>query len=233
MLSQKNVLVLGSKPDSVLPDLQVSSIYAANGAAERAKIYKEKYPKTPLICCAGASEFARNENVKSRIIDSNPQKIVVRMGQIDLPSNLINTCKLICLSTRKQWTFQKKFFQFKSFSLLSAELRYGEKFFQRVLHFLKCIKNKKFQGVSTGFFSILLALEENPDSNIIVSGIGMTGGHHFYQSERSKFFNYSSRARVDGYLVKKIDEILKKKIISLDKELVNLAKFEFWKGKVF
>ena len=67
MLSQKNVLVLGSKPDSVLPDLQVSSIYAANGAAERAKIYKEKYPNTPLICCAGASEFARNENVKSRI----------------------------------------------------------------------------------------------------------------------------------------------------------------------
>ena len=39
MLSQKNVLVLGSKPDSVLPDLQVSSIYAANGAAERAKIF--------------------------------------------------------------------------------------------------------------------------------------------------------------------------------------------------
>ena len=54
MLSQKNVLVLGSKPDSVLPDLQVSSIYTANGAAERAKIYKEKYPNTPLICCAGA-----------------------------------------------------------------------------------------------------------------------------------------------------------------------------------
>ena len=67
MLSQKNVLVLGSRPNSVLPDLQVSSIYAANGAAERAKIYKEKYPNAPLICCAGASEFARNENAKSRI----------------------------------------------------------------------------------------------------------------------------------------------------------------------
>ena len=40
----KYVLVFGSKPDSKIPDIKVKKIYSANGAAERAMLYKEKYP---------------------------------------------------------------------------------------------------------------------------------------------------------------------------------------------
>jgi len=47
------------------------------------------------------------------------------------------------------------------------------------LHILKFIKNKNIWGVSTGFYAILLALEENPESKIIISGIGMQGGKQF------------------------------------------------------
>jgi len=36
------VLVLGSKPDSKLPDIQVKKIYTANAAAERVLEYKKK-----------------------------------------------------------------------------------------------------------------------------------------------------------------------------------------------
>lgn len=45
-----NVLVLGSKPNSKLPDMQVSKIYTANGAAERADLYRKKYQENELIC---------------------------------------------------------------------------------------------------------------------------------------------------------------------------------------
>ena len=34
------VLVLGSKPHSPMPNIEVTDVYAANGAAERAKLIK-------------------------------------------------------------------------------------------------------------------------------------------------------------------------------------------------
>ena len=37
-----NILVLGSKPESKLPDIHVDKIYTANGAAERAIEFRKK-----------------------------------------------------------------------------------------------------------------------------------------------------------------------------------------------
>ena len=79
----------------------------------------------------------------------------------------------------------------------------------------------------------MLALKENLDSNIIVSGIGMVGGGHFYPSERAKIFDHTPRARVDRYLIKRIDNKLKKRIFSLDRELVKIADVNYWKGNFF
>ena len=38
-MSKKNILVLGSKPGSMLPNIKVEKIYTANGAAEKAQKY--------------------------------------------------------------------------------------------------------------------------------------------------------------------------------------------------
>ena len=38
-----NILVLGSKPNSKIPDSHFDKIYSANGAAERALNYRNKY----------------------------------------------------------------------------------------------------------------------------------------------------------------------------------------------
>ena len=37
--------------------------------------------------------------------------------------------------------------------------------------------------MATGFYSFLLALYEHPDAKIIVSGIGLVEGGHFYTSK--------------------------------------------------
>ena len=41
-MSKKNILVLGSKPGSMLPNIKVEKIYTANGAAEKAQKYLDR-----------------------------------------------------------------------------------------------------------------------------------------------------------------------------------------------
>ncbi|MDB4157382.1 hypothetical protein N9586_00470 [Candidatus Pelagibacter sp.] len=228
-----NILVLGSKPGSMLPDINVDKIYTANGAAQRANYFRKKHLKNVLTSIIGAREFTRNENASNRVISSKPERIVIRSGKVDLPFELKNYTKLICLSNYEQWNFQSKFFINKKISLLLAELEHQENFFSKLTHFLTTIKHKNIQGVSTGFYGILLALEENPHSNIIISGIGMRGGKQFYKSERSNLFVYDARARVDRYLVTKLLENYKSRLYTLDSDLIEVARIHKWSGDTF
>ena len=68
-----DILVLGSKPESKLPDIKVEKIYSANGAAERATDYKKRYLNIHHTALIGSKEFSENENVKSRVVNSSPQ----------------------------------------------------------------------------------------------------------------------------------------------------------------
>ena len=52
------VLVLGSKPGSIVPNINFSKVYTANGAAERGMIYK-KIKESYLTCCVGMREFLK------------------------------------------------------------------------------------------------------------------------------------------------------------------------------
>ena len=81
-MSKNYALVLGSKPDSKLPEVEVKKIYTANGAAERVLSYKEKYPNIHHTALIGAKEFQENENVSSRVIKSRPDELIIRMGKI-------------------------------------------------------------------------------------------------------------------------------------------------------
>lgn len=219
-MKSRNILVLGSKPKSIIPKVAFKKIYAANGAAERALSYRKKNPKVFLTCLCGASEFARNFRVKRRIIKSKPERLIIRSGKIALPKELMNKTKLICLSNQDQLNFQKNFFDLKGLSIFQGEYFYHEEYLKKIFHLLKCFKNNSFQGVSTGFYSILMAIKENPNSKIIISGIGMAGGVQFYQSKRSKTFDYSPRARVDRFLMTKMNKDLKKHLFSTDQELI-------------
>lgn len=232
-MEKDNILVLGSKPGSSFPDVEVKKIYAANGAAERAIMYRQKYRNNNLTCITGASEFFRNEYVSKRIIKSQPQKLIIRSGIVTLPDSLKNITELNCISNKNQWLFQSNFFILGKISLILGELSYYKSFFKSSFHLIKALKNKKLQGVSAGFYAILLAIFENPDSNIIISGIGMQGGKQFYKSERSNYFVYDSRARVDRFLVKKLKKKHKNNLYSVDEDLVNIAKIGWWDNNYF
>ena len=228
-----NILVLGSKPESKLPDLQVDKIYTANGAAERAINFDKKYLKNKLTCIVGAREFSVNELAREKIIKARPERIIARSGKIILPYQIEKNIQVMCLPNSVQWNFQSKFFSNKKFSLLVAELQHQEKFSNKIFHLFNSIKNKKIQGVSSGFYAILLALDENPNSNIIISGIGMKGGKQFYKSERSNYFVYDSRARVDRFLISRLLKKYKCRLFTLDADLIEVANINKWSGNFF
>ena len=134
------------------------------------------------------------------------------------------------LSNDEQWNFQSKFFKYKKLSLFFSEIFHQSKLIDKLIHFLKFIKNKNIWGVSTGFYAILLALDENPNSKIIISGIGMKGGKQFYKSERSNYYVYDSRARVDKFLINRLFKNYKDRLCTLDQELAEISGISLWKG---
>ena len=227
-----NILILGSKPGSKLPDIELDKIYSANAAAERAIYYKKKNPKINLTCITGAKGFLQDIDIQKRIVGSNPERIVSRLGDISLSGNIKEKCDLVCLSQNEQLKFQKSFFKPSFLTITFAELNYKKKFFSKIFHILKCLKNNRLQGISTGFFSILLAVKENPNSKIIVTGTGMSGGKHLYKSSRDENLNYDSRSAVDRYLVKRLDIKLRNEIFSLDDDFIKIFNCKKWSGLI-
>ena len=226
----KYILVLGSKPGSQLPNQDVKKIYTANGSAERANHFRKKYPNNILTCITGAREYLRNEHVSRRINGANPENVIIRSGKIKLPKSLENKTKLTCLTNDAQWNFQAKFFKNRKISLFLGELQHQDNFLNKALHLVKSFKHKNIQGISTGFFCILTALEENPESKIIISGIGMKGGKQFYKSERSNFFVYDSRAKVDRYMMRLILNSHKERLFTTDLDLFDTTGIKMWQG---
>lgn len=231
-MKTKNILVLGSKPNSKLPNVKINKVYSANGAAERAAIYKINNKKLKLTCVVGALSFNRDFRVRRRIIKSNPYRLIIRCGQISLPKELKNKVLIKYYNQKNQWNFQKNFFKYKSLTLFIAELFYNINFFKKIRYFYKSLKNNSFQGMSTGFYSILLALKENPNCDVIVTGIGMNGGGHFYKNSRNARFNYDARSGVDRFLIKRLDKKLKKRIFSTDPDFVKFGEINEWKERI-
>jgi len=86
-----NILILGSKPSSPLPDIQVDEIFTANGAAERGRIYREKYKNTKLnfveIAPGPINTVMRKnkkENKKNILQADDVSKICLTLSEINL-----------------------------------------------------------------------------------------------------------------------------------------------------
>jgi hypothetical protein len=230
-MSNNSILVLGSKPGSLLPKIKFQKIYTANGAAARSNFYKKINPNINLICVTGFKSFSKDFRVRSRIIKSNPNKLIFRFKKNELPILFKNKCAVKTMNYIDQWNFQKQFFYHPNFSLLIGELSYKENFINKIKKLLRFFFKRNLQGTSTGVFSILLALYENPKSKIIVAGIGLSGGRHFYENSRNKTFNYNSRSAVDQYLIKRLKKKYKSRIYSVDKDFVKISKTRFFEKK--
>ena len=85
-MSIKTVLVLGSKPSSQLPDIIVDEIFSANGAAERARIYREKY-KVPAHTIRPFNVFGPGQRLDDKRIIPDLMTAIIKNKPIILFSN--------------------------------------------------------------------------------------------------------------------------------------------------
>ena len=127
MIDSNNSLVLGSRHGCSLPDLKVKEVFSSNASAIKANIYKKKYSNVPLTCCTTFKEFTRNDIVRQAILNSSPNKIVVRGGEIEDLKQL-RDCKINFFSNHEQRKFQSRFYKLNKISLLLGEMHYRKTF---------------------------------------------------------------------------------------------------------
>ena len=169
-------------------------------------------------------EFLKNHLVKEKILASKPNRVIFRTFEKDLSNLFDNSCKIENLSWKQQFDLQSKYIKFGKLSLIVGESKRDNDFLIKTKYLFNCLRKMQFWGISTGFFAIILAHSENPQSDIVVSGIGMSGGVQFYQSERSKKYNYFPRARVDRFVARFIKDEIRNKIFSVDDDFVENTK---------
>jgi len=214
--SHKNILVLGSKKGLKLPKSRIFKVYAANGAISLiSKLKKAK--NFELNCVTAAVIYLRHKEIRKKILNSKPNRFVIKgnLNIQDVKKDFNHKFKYKKFDNNVEINFfQSKFFKKSKLSLFFSEYFYEKNFIKKIIHFIKILFNfKKNIGVSTGFFSLLLALDENKKSNIIISGISMQEGSHFFKKKRL----FIKRARVDLYLFKNLKKNFKERLYTTDK----------------
>ena len=215
------VVVIGSKPNSILPDINPVRVYTANSAAS----LSSKYAGAEKICIAGGNEI-KKENIFNAVHSAQPKRLVLRGGD-DSVRNLFKdlVIQLEILEWKLQFQYQKKFFpalqiwlyDFICITKLSPK--------KCLTYLLKFHKKPRPQGVSTGVFAIIKALDENPCSTIVVCGIGLMGGGHFDGNGKMP----RRRGLVDFKLFKLLSAKHKERILTTDDDFSRLGgvlKFE-------
>jgi len=219
------VLVLGSKPEFKIPNLKFKHIYAANGAIERVKKYETVFSKFELISVLGGREFEKNEEVKKRVLLSNPNRIICRLGNIDVEKyNLFKNINYKYFTNYEQLKIQSKFFKYGLIKILYLETFYENNVLKKIFHMYNSVSRGTIVGTSTGFFAILCALMDYPEKKIIISGIGMKGGSHMYNNPN----RYNKRSIVDRKLILNLKKNYKSRLYTTDSELSKNGKISYY-----
>ena len=212
------ILILGSRAEKIDKKFEFKKIYAANAAIQLAENLKTNITETTSVCASIA--LMRDKDINKIVMSSNPNRLFAR-GELEKPKELNDKIFFKSFSDLNQLLFQKDFFKFGIMHILIAELFIYGNFMEKIKNIIKVIKDRRIMGVSTGFFSIMLALKENPNEDILISGIGMRDGSHFHKTLEGK--NFNKRPTIDRYLVNFLKDKYKKKLYSYDKELVKIA----------
>jgi len=222
-----DAIVFGSKPNSKIPKYKVKVIFTANGAAIRGLKYKKLTQNAKLFAVVGRKEFYKKE-IQNNIYKSKPDLIICRSGKIKV-SNFYSKY----FTSFSQIIFQSKFFKYGIFSIFLSEFKYETNFLEKINHLYQCVFKQKLQGASTGLFCILLALNDENNKNILISGIGLEGGDTMYEyvlAENKKHY-YMNRSNVDRYLIKHLRKKFINRLYSLDKDMSKNSKITLYKSK--
>ncbi len=225
-MNSKNILVLGSGPQNKINGFEFHKIYASNASIIKSKNYINNNNINNINLVATLNSILSDVPTRENINLVKPNRIIVRRGStIIFPGiNFKYTSK--SYNKIEQWNFQKQFFNFGFCSLIISELFYGNTLLEKINYLKNClIYRKGFLGISTGFFTILLALYENPEDKIFISGISMNNSEHFYKLI-GKEDKVMTRHKVDNFMIKFLKKKYKKRMFSNNKLFSEIAQIK-------
>jgi hypothetical protein len=223
----KKILVLGSKPNFRIPLIDFDKVYSSNASAEIAKKYQNKIKQIPHTCIVGAKNYIKINEIKKRIIRAKPDELVIRSFKNKYLDSFNNKIKKKFISNYDQLNLQSQFLKRGIFDLIYSELSYETILLNKIKYFIKCLVNNEFLGFSTGIFAALYALNENQNSQVFLSGIGLKGGSHYYGSGNMTL----NRGKVDEKMFSKLKTEYLNNIIISDSDInvnffLKIKKFE-------
>ena len=232
--SQNYIVVIGSKPKSFLPNINPKKIYTANLAIERLDFYLEKNSNLNVVSVVGNNFFNINYYVE-KLKKYKPKELITTNGRVNLEKHFetefVKNLNYRYLENKGR-DLQKKYFNSLIFRVADLGLIFTNK--NLIVGFLRfiyniTIKRRKPMGLTTGCLTILLALSENVESKIIVAGIGLEGGKHYYRSNRS-YPDY--RGWADAYLMKHLPNSFKNRLETTDLNVSRIVGIKLLKDEL-
>lgn len=231
MGKNKYVLVLGSKPNSKLPAVNIEHVYAANAAIKLAdKYYEYGISKNDITSVTTGKQLLK-KNVQDGVLNIKPGNLTSRRWEIPeiIVENLEETL-ITQMSDKDQKDFQKKYIGYglytSEFKAIYTMLKIDKA--KAIKRIRNIIKHDISAGLSTGLFAILLAANDFPKHTILISGIGLKEGSHFY--DKNLTFPLW-RAVLDKEMVKYFSTDLKKRLISTDMNFAKILDVDLYRGE--
>ncbi|WP_156957113.1 hypothetical protein [Synechococcus sp. KORDI-49] len=231
-----NVLVLGAKPDALLPCVEPSYVYCANAAIALSIYYSDsRYslslnPPQKVQSVIGSGEFLDRAQIHRALRLSCPD-VICLMGEkaenpVEFCSDIIGlnpVPQLVCYSFFERYMLlYRRVGLFAPFvglgGLRKLKVALKDLLFKRSMHWCHS---------STGLAALCLAMDQHPNANIIVSGIGLRKGGHFYGGS----LQYSEiRSRSDRWLMRLWRRSSRPELLTTDPQFASLADVDLFSG---
>ncbi len=169
-----------------------------------------------------------DHRIRQMVIDARPDEIIGRKSKplaSDVFSKYLPGVHIWNIDTESQFRLQKKYFGVAAYIGLVNSPKISKKVF-RIGRWL--FGRGEIFGCSTGLWSVVYALEENPEATVYVSGVGLQGGSHWY---RDGVFN-DDTAMKDRILAPRLPEREKRRVKTTDPVFSELVGVELVEGFV-
>ncbi len=229
-MQSEDILVLGSGPQTRIVKKEFKKIYASNASVIKCKDYLSHNVNIEIISVVTENSLFSDIPTQKNIREIKPNRIVVRKKTNKNLPDFDFKFKTLFFSNIEQYEFQKKFFKNANIFLPFAEIFYGNSFNEKLRHLINILKYKKnVMGISTGFYTILLALFENPNSQIYINGITMSNSKHFYEliGKENKIM---TRHKVDNFMIKLLFNKFKINLYTTNLNFSKLGKINYFEN---
>lgn len=236
--SNKPVIILGSKPECHLPDVEPEIVFAANGAVEIGLFYRKKYG-SKLISMVPGKDLFEQEHIRHSIKQSQPDHIIL-LGTTHIESNTLgyvnkelqlDSSKVSIMSMyERNWVLVKSLGWRRYVYAMKNSLVRGLRH-PLTVALPDVLTNRVFDwtGRSTGINASLYALREYPEHQVVMAGIGLVAGGHFNNEGVFK----KKTAQADQIMMQYWVPKLRKQLFTTDDVMHEMGKVPKWEGPLY